>query len=346
MTLQAGRAQFSPRPGYLNAATMGVPPRAATDAMTGALAQWQRGEACAVEYDLAVNTARDLYARLVGVPASQVAVGSQVSVFAGLVAAALPDGAQVLCVEGDFTSMVFPFLAHADRGVRVRHVPIDRLAEEIQPDTDLVAFSLAQSASGAVVHGGAVATAARAVGARTFCDTTQAVGWMPVDASRFDLSVCAAYKWLCNPRGTAFLTVTPEVAAGLRPIHAGWYAGESVWESCYGPAMELAQDARRFDVSPAWLSWVGAVPALELFASLDMEQVRRHGGGLADSLLTGVGMEPCGRPVVSLPDPDGSRQQRLEAAGCTVAGRAGRVRLAFHLWNDEADVDRALSALR
>lgn len=324
---------------------MGLPPRAVTDAMAGALAQWQRGEACAGEYDLAVNTARDLFAGLVGVPSSQVAVGSQVSVFAGLVAAALPDGAQVLCVEGDFSSMVFPFLAQADR-VRVRHVPLDRLAEEVRPGTDLVAFSLAQSASGALADGEAVAAAARAVGARTFCDTTQAVGWMPVNASGYDLSVCAAYKWLCNPRGTAFLTVTPEVAAGIRPIHAGWYAGESVWDSCYGPAMELAGDARRFDVSPAWLSWVGAVPALELFASLDMEQVRRHDAGLADSLLTGVGMEPCGRPVVSLPDPDGVRQQRLEAAGCTVAGRAGRVRLAFHVWNDEADVDRALSALR
>ena len=46
-----------------------------------------------------------------------VAVGAAVSAFAGLVAAALPAGARVLCAEGDFTSVLFPFLAQEARGV-------------------------------------------------------------------------------------------------------------------------------------------------------------------------------------------------------------------------------------
>ena len=35
----------------------------------------------------------------------------------------------------------------------------------------------------------------------TDLDTTQAVGWLPVNASRFAYSACGGYKWLLSPRG-------------------------------------------------------------------------------------------------------------------------------------------------
>jgi hypothetical protein len=43
-------------------------------------------------------------------------VGGSVSALVGLVAAAVPDGARVLVAEGEFTSVSFPFAAHAGRG--------------------------------------------------------------------------------------------------------------------------------------------------------------------------------------------------------------------------------------
>jgi selenocysteine lyase/cysteine desulfurase len=305
---------------------------------------WQRGDACAAGYDTVVNRARELYAELVGVPASWVATGSQVSVAAGMLASSLPSGSRVVCVEGDFSSMVFPFLVQQERGIAVRHVAADRLAEAVAEGCDVVAFSLAQSADGSVVDAAAVVAAAQDAGALTFCDTTQAAGWMDVDAAAFDITVCSAYKWLCSPRGSAFTTIRPEVMERLTPVNAGWYAGESIWASCYGPRMELADDARRFDVSPAWLSWVGTVPSLELFISLTADQ-RAHGSRLADRLRERLGLAPQQRPVLALPDADGRLAERLAAAGCTVAGRAGLVRVAFHLWNEEEDVARAGDAL-
>jgi selenocysteine lyase/cysteine desulfurase len=36
---------------------------------------------------------------------------------------------------------------------------------------------------------------------------------------------------------------------------------------------------------------------------------------------------------------------RLAAAGVTASARAGAARLAFHLYNTEADVERAVAAL-
>jgi selenocysteine lyase/cysteine desulfurase len=81
---------------YLDTATFGLPPRRSWTALQQALAQWRADTAQAVAYDLPLAAARSSYARLAGVDPSVVAVGSQVSVFAGLIAANLPGGSEVL----------------------------------------------------------------------------------------------------------------------------------------------------------------------------------------------------------------------------------------------------------
>lgn len=346
------RESWTPVPGYLNAASMGLPTHGVVSAMTQDLAGWQAGTVGPGGYDAVVARSRAAFARLAGVDMARVAVGPQVSVLVGAVAAGLPDGARVLVPTGEFTSMDFPFRVHGDRGVQVEHVALDRLADAVRPGVDVVAFSLVQSADGALADVDAILAAARDAGTMVVADLTQSAGWLPVDADRFDVTVTGAYKWLCAPRGSAFATVRPEVLDRIRPVSAGWYAGQDVWASVYGPAMTLAGDARRLDVSPAWPVWVGTAPAVELFADLlrgdagTAAAVRAYGGGLADLVRVGLDLEPTGLPVLALPDPDGSRQAALEAAGCRVAARAGGVRLAFHLWNGEDDVDRVLEACR
>ncbi len=334
-------ASFPPVRGYLNAATLGLPLRATSAALRDALDDWEHGTFDARAVDRSVERSRDAYARLAGVPAAWVAAAPQVSVLVGLVAAALPDGAQVVLPEGDFASVVFPFLVHADRGLTVRHVPLERLAESVAPGTTLVAYSLVQSADGRIADAAAVRAAAREAGALTLVDLTQAAGWLPVDAADDDLTVCGTYKWLCSPRGTALLTVRPEVVERLRPLFAGWYAGESIWDSVYGPDMTLAGDARRFDVSPAWHAWIGTAPALEAFADADRDELHRHGAGLADTVRARLGLPATGSAILALPDPQGALRARLADAGLTVAGRGGNVRLSFHVWNDAEDAARA-----
>ena len=338
------RAQFDRRPGYLDAASGGRAPRCVVEVMRTDLAAWADGRTGPAHYDAAVCRARAAYARIVRSPLAEVAIGAHVSVMAALLADAVPSGAEVLCVDGDFSSMVYPFLVQGDR-ITVRHVPLDALAGEIGPRTALVSFSLVQSATGEIAAADDIVAAARAAGAWTFCDLTQAAGWLPVDASMFDVTACAAYKWLCAPRGTGFLTVGPRLLGTLRPLHAGWYAGQDIWDACYGPSMVLAHDARRFDVSPAWPVWIGAVEALELFGSVAADVVRDADVALANDFRGRVGLDPAASAIVTLPDPDGDARARLELAGCVVAGRAGRVRLAFHVWNDGEDVELAAHAL-
>lgn len=289
--------------------------------------------------------ARAAFARLLGTSTELVAIGAQVSGLVGIVAASLPSGARVVVPEDDFTSVVFPFLVQQDRGIVVEQVPRARLVEAIRPGVDWLAFSLVQSSDGTVADAAAIGEAARSCGARTLVDLTQAAGWLPVRAGDFDVTVTGAYKWLCAPRGSSFMTLAADLVDVLRPASAGWYAGEDVWGSIYGPEMRLAQSARRFDLSPGWPVWVGTAPAVELFAATEPAMLRDHGAAMADMVRVHLGLEPVGRPVLSLPDPDGHVKARLTEAGCSVAGRAGAVRISFHVWNDEKDVARVCDSL-
>lgn len=341
--LLAALDQFEAPRGYLAAASIGLPCRATVAALVDDAHAWSRAELTPVDYLAHVDASRELFASIVGVPASAVAIGSQTAVQASLIAASIPSGAEVLCVDGDFTSIVFPFLQQ--RGLKVRHVPLAALADAIGPQTWLVVFSLIQSATGQVADVESIVMAAREHGARTFCDGTQAVGVHPVEASRFDAFVCHTYKWLCAPRGVSFLTLSADFAREVTPIQASWFAGDDPWANCYGPGMNLAADARRFDVSPAWNAWVGARPAFELFATLDIAEVWERCATLGDRLSEALGIPQQHQAIVTWPDVEGEHVRQLIAAGVMVSGRAGRARAAFHLWNDESDVDRVLEVL-
>lgn len=336
------RAQFDSPAGYLAACTTGLTMQGTRRAIA---ADWARRPDIG-EYSRAVEASRCHFAALVGVPADRVAIGSHTSVQVSLLAAALPDGAEVLCPENEFSSLVLPFV-HAGRGIRVRSVPLSELAAEIRADTALVAFSLVQSATGEVADVDAIVAAAGHHDVRTVCDATQAVGWMPVDASRFDALLCHTYKWLCCPRGVAFLTLTRDFATTLRPVQAGWYAGADPWTSCYGGSADLAGCARRFDVSPAWQAFVGAEPALAAFAAADMSAAHRFATGLAAEFRRRLGLAEPARPsaIVTWTDLAGVDLARLTAAGLVASGRNGRARVAFHVFNDDADVDLAARAL-
>jgi selenocysteine lyase/cysteine desulfurase len=338
------RSLFSPEGAYLNTATYGLPPRTAFHALERAADEWRHGRCGFDGWDVSVGRARAAFARLADVDPTHVAIGSQVSPFVGLVAASLPPGSRVLWAEGDFTSLLFPFLVQEERGVRVRSVPLERLAEAIDAGTDVVACSAVQSADGALADLEALAAAADHHGATVVLDTTQAMDSLPIDCARFAVTICGGYKWLLNPRGTAFMTIQPQAAERIAPHAAGWYAAAEPIATLYGGPLRLAADARRFDHSPAWLSWVGAAPALELLVDIGPERIHTHDVALAERLRAGLGLEPAASAIVAVATGDAAAE-RLHAAGVMAAGRAGRLRLSCHLYNDEGDVDRALEAL-
>jgi selenocysteine lyase/cysteine desulfurase len=326
---------------YCNSASFGLPPRPAWEALQSALADWRGGRTSWEHWGQSTERARAVFARLVGVEVGRVAVGSTVSELVGSVVTALPPGARVLVPDVEFTSLLFPLLVQGRLEVRV--VALGELVEAISDGVDVVAFSAVQMSSGALADLDAIEAAAADAGAITLCDATQAVGWLPIEARRFDAVVCAAYKWLMSPRGSAFLTVSDRLLERAVPHSAGWYAGEDVHASYFGPPLRLASNARRLDVSPAWFSWVGTEPALAVIEQIGVEAIHVHNLALANRFRAGIGLEPGNSAIVCADLPGAA--ERLQHAGIVAAVRGGLLRTSWHVYNDASDVDTVLDVV-
>ncbi len=339
--IDEARALWDPAGVYCNSASFGLPPRPAWEALQSALADWRGGRTSWEQWGERTEGARAVFARLVGVDVGRVAVGSTVSELVGSVVTALPAAARVVVPDVEFTSLLFPLLVQQRLDVRV--VPLSGLVDAISDGVDLVAFSAVQMSSGEVADLREIEAAAADAGAMTLCDATQAVGWLPIEAHRFDAVVCAAYKWLMSPRGSAFMTVSDRVLERAVPHSAGWYAGDDVHASYFGPPLRLAPDARRLDLSPAWFSWVGTKPALEVIEQIGVEAIHGHNLELANRFRAGIGLEPANSAIVCADLPGAA--ERLQQAGIIAAVRGGRLRTSWHVYNDASDVDTVLDVV-
>jgi len=329
--------------GYLDTAAYGLPPQSAIAALEKALAAWRTGKHW-TSWEEDGEACRSLFASLVGTRAESVALLHALSPAAGLVAASLPAGPgdNVVLHERDFASTLLPWRGLEGRGVELRLRPLDGLAEAVDDRTALVVVSAVQSADGAVAD----LAGLKQTGARVFVDATQAVGCVPFHVGDLDYVAAHPYKWLCSPRGLAFLYVHPERLHEIEPWTSGWKASAQPYDDFYG-LRELADDARRLDVSLAWLSAVGARASLELIASLGVDRVAEHDLRLARRLCAGAALPEPSAPIVRIETSDAEELLgTLRRAGVRAAGRAGAVRISFHFYNDEEDVARALEALQ
>jgi hypothetical protein len=129
----------------------------------------------------------------------------------------------------------------------------------------------------------------------------------------------------------------------LRPLNAGWYAGAAPWTSIYGSPLRLAKDARRLDISPAWLAWAGTVPALDLLGEIGIASIHRRYLGLANALRERLDLPRGDSAIVTVATEGGL--ERLRSADIKASSRAGALRLSFHLHNTESDVDTVARTL-
>jgi selenocysteine lyase/cysteine desulfurase len=350
--IAAARECFEVEPGlaYLDAATYGLPPRETVETLGRALERWQRGTADWVEeWDREGEACRALFAAVVGCREEEVALLPSASVGVGLVAAALPEAADVVVPDDEITSVLFPALvAEEARGARIRRVAFADLAAAIGPGTDLVAFSLTRSQDGATADLGGVVAAAARHGARVLVDATHAVPFVPLGAhlAGIDYLVCHGYKHLLCPRGVAFLTVRPERWPELPPWFANWRSAAPLYGGSYGGPLALRPSAARYDVSLAWHAWAGARPSLEAIVRWQRSGVLEEPLALARRLAAGLGLPRPSASIVALETADAAAvAAALEGASVRVAARGGRVRLSTHVWNTPEEIDRVVGVV-
>lgn len=357
---ETARERYFPELGglaYLNTATMAAPPAEAVAALREQVAQWAAGKAGFDLWEDLAEEARGLVAPLLGVEARDVALMPSQVAAASSIARALP-AARVVVPEQEFRSNLIPWL-HRREDVRLVPSPatteaICATVDAVRPD--LVAVSSVQSADGLRVDLPGLVRHAHERGALVYVDASQSLG---VDAA---LAECDAdfigsvtYKWPLGARGAAFLAIASRHRGRFQPIVAGpGSATDSVDDVHYGAEYTLWDDARRFDQPQAWLPWVATAAGLRLITGYRPADLDAHATGLAarfreEAAKLGLAPAPVDVPsaIVSVAHDDPQAAvARLAAAGVQAAARSTGVRFAFHLYNGESDVDRALGVIR
>lgn len=336
-------APWQSHPGYLNTASFGIPCKQAVAAVQEVIGAWTQGELSFGSWFTETQRVRESVARLLAVPAERISLGTSTATMLSSIAMSLPDGARVLAPENEHNSNLIPYLNQAHRGVTVTLVPLAELADRVTRETALVSCSAVQSLTGEVADIDALREAARSAGALFCLDVSQACGWLPLTGESADVVVCSMYKWLCAPIGGAFLQMAPQLAQRIRPAAPGWPASSDPLAPPYGVEARLASTGRKFDSAQNLISMIGARKSIDAIIEIGVPTICRHDVALANRFREARGLPPSNSAIVSLAWEGAAK--RLAAAGIRATEWRGNLRLSFHLYNSEEDVDRTLHAL-
>ncbi|HYW48783.1 MAG TPA: aminotransferase class V-fold PLP-dependent enzyme [Bryobacteraceae bacterium] len=126
-------------------------------------------------------------------------------------------------------------------------VPVDRVLEAIDEETQLVSVSHVTFRSSYRQDLKAITERAHAAGAMVIADLYQSAGTVPVNVRELgvDFATGGSVKWLCGGPGAGYLYVRGDLRDRLRPAATGWMAHEEPFAFEGGP-IRYARDAFRF----------------------------------------------------------------------------------------------------
>jgi selenocysteine lyase/cysteine desulfurase len=314
---------------------------------------------------------RSAVAALIGGDSDGVAFVPAVSYGIGVAARNLMvgPGRKVIVLDEEFPSDVYPFRAKlAAEGGEMVVVPrpgdgtwTEALVSAIDERTAVVVAPQVHWTDGSAIDLVRVGEAARKMGAALVIDVSQSLGAAPVDVSaiRPDFLVSVGYKWQMGPYAFGYLWVAEQHRNGI-PIEHTWIGrkGSDDFNRLVDYTDEVRQGGRRFDAGewPSFTLLPMAAAAIDLVASWRPERVAeslRHLTARVEAGALRLGLDPVPEMrrrshLIGVRFPQGEPpglRERLAAAKVFVSLRANAVRVAPHLYNTEADVDRLLEVL-
>ncbi|WP_426956585.1 aminotransferase class V-fold PLP-dependent enzyme [Muricoccus radiodurans] len=324
------------------------------------------GPAGRVAQEAVVERARDLSARLFGVPRESIGFVSSVAEGMSLLVESLDwrDGDNVLLDASEYPSVVAPLSLGLPPGVEIRFAPMHdpgAVAARVHGRTRMLAVSHVSYLHGRRYDLAALRKVADSVGAMLVVDHTQAAGYLPLAAGEADFAFSACYKWLLGMTGTAIAYWNRDRQPDWQPRTAGWYSISGSARPEYGGRPTLKPDAMRFTRgNPSHPSLYVLVEALEYLAAFEARDIQSHVQRLTTALLehfaaSGIPVTTPADPVrhgasvcVATPQADLIVGALEEEAGIYAWGGRGRVRFSFHGYNsiDEVGVvARAMHAV-
>lgn len=313
-------------------------------------------------------------AGLIGARAEDIVLGNSTSYGLHALAMGLPlaPGDEVVLVHGDFPATVTPWLPLRRKGIEVRlleprtgFLGVEDVESAITPRTRVVCTSWVFSFTGHAIDVDAIGDVCRERGVKLVVNASQGLGARPIDVGEapVDALVSCGWKWLCGPYATGMLWLSEDLAPEVRTDHAYWLTGIAQGDLGASPSYELRDDlgTERLDVfgTANFLNFEPWREAVELVRELGVERIAAHDQELVERLVAGLPEgrwelvsphEGPGRSTLVFVRPtDGApveaAHRRLREAGVDCAFRAGSLRFSPHVYNDAADIDRALEVL-
>jgi selenocysteine lyase/cysteine desulfurase len=315
-----------------------------------------------------VERLRAAFAASIGAGRDEIAVVPSASAGINAIASALDFGgarSHVVLGEFEFPTMAQVWLAQQRRGATIRWARAsgDRLDVEayrtvIDERTLIVPATHVCFRNGHRTDIAALTTVAHASGAYVFLDDYQRTGSGPLDvrALGVDFMVTGCLKYLLAAAGVAFLYVRRELIDRFEPTVTGWFGRVNPFAFRIDE-LDWSSTASRFESgTPPVPSACAALGALDLLDRIGYDVVARQVERLVERYCSAAGAAGF---IVRTPA-DATRRgplavvdcvdapalvSRLAARGIIASSRGSGLRVSFHAYNNEADVDVVVSAL-
>lgn len=267
-----------------------------------------------------------------------------------------------------FPSTIYPFtrVSHYT-GCEIRltrghdgYASFTGIVKNIDKNTAVVSISHAEYTGGQLYDLAALAEAAHAHGALLIVDATQSAGAIPIDApaSGADVIIAGSYKWLCGPFGAAVMYLAPRLQSKLEPGFVGFRSHKDMWNLSPN-RLEYPDTAKRFESGTMAFGCIkGLEKSIEYLADIGIQRIYEHNIALADRLIEGlVGLDIEVVSPVNISERTSIVTCRvtdfdpveivknLQERNIVVHKRQEFIRFSPHLYNDETDVDRAITEL-
>lgn len=356
---------------YLNTAAEGIPPPQVGEGLSQYFRDKQLGMDGRLRHAAVHAEARRLAATLVGLEADDVAICSCSSEAFNLASLALGlrEGDEVVVTDLDFPASVTPFLQNVcPAAVKVWRSREGSLVNEdlvalLSPRTRLVSLPLVSFYNGFRAAVPAVAEIVhRHSPALLAVDITQGLGRIPLDRDSgalagADLIVSSTHKWLLGPHGGGIVGVPPKRRDAWTVPAGGWFNIHDAFGAERFERAESLPGAASFAVGmPNYPALYAIRGALEYLSGVGVAAIDRRASPLVPECL--AGLRALGVDLLSPTDPTqlagilAFRHPRAELVHRFLHDRqihvmhhAGRLRVALHGYNTEADVATFLREL-
>lgn len=350
---------------YLNTASVGPSPKAVLDRM---VATWHRIERSPVveSYARGAEHLEEVRQKIGGL----LNCDKEDLVFTGCTSDAmnrlsfalnLQPGDHILSTDQEHEGGHDCWKFHArSRGVEVQDIPIglderdpqaivDRFARAIKPKTRAISFSHVLYTNGLRLPAAELCELARRRGVISIVDGAQAVGSIAVDIAKIGCDAYAApgHKWLLGPKGTGFMFVSRAAAPRLELL------------------TRLTETKAQSDTTGLMnhMSFQGLGAAIDYANRVGIPRIERHNLELHAHAYDRI----QSLPVKVISPRDGSMAtpllafkiadkfdakkligELLEQDNLVIKAlpKLGALRLSCHLFNSEADIDRAVATLK